>query len=260
MDTSEKPKILIADDADIGRSILRALLRKEFDVVEASNGLEAVKALSTEGGRFAAVLLDVMMPVMDGFGVLRFMRENGLAGRIPAIMLTAIADTDAKIRCYDAGATDVVEKPYDEKLLVRKIRVLADVFAARPAAAEAGEAEARAAFAEGVLDALPDAVYATDPSTHRVTLANAAFRELPGVPAEPVGRDIRECLPAAADAILAVWEILVMRRARVERDFRLPGDPRLWRVSYNALLDESGQITDLVGHIVAVPASPSSLP
>ena len=249
MDTPEKPKILVADDADIGRSILRALLRGDFEVVEACNGLEAVKALSTEGGRFAAVVLDVMMPVMDGLGVLRFMRGSGLAGRIPAVMLTAIADTEAKLRCYDAGATDVVEKPYDEKLLVRKIRVLADAFAARFAGA--GEAEARASLAEGVLDALPEAVYATDPATHRVTLANAAFRELPGVPAEPVGRDLRECLPAAADAIVAVWEDLVLRRTRGEREFRLPGDPRLWRVTYNALLDDAGEITDLVGHVAA---------
>ena len=59
MQTSEKPKILLADDADVGRSILRALLRKDFDVVEARNGLEAIRALETSGGRFAAVILDV---------------------------------------------------------------------------------------------------------------------------------------------------------------------------------------------------------
>ena len=253
MDTKEKLKILVADDADIGRSILRALLRKEFDVVEARNGAEAVNALSTEGGRFAAVILDVMMPVMDGFGVLKFMEENGLVGSFPVIMLTAIADQSAKARCYDAGATDVVEKPYDEKLLVRKIRAVASLFAsARASAVEApprDELEARAEFAEGLLDSIPDAVYATNPDTHLVTWANAVFRELPGVPEEPVGRDIRECLPSAADAVVAGWEDLTLRRVRSEREFRIPGDSRVFRLSYNALLDDAGGISDLVGCI-----------
>ena len=109
MQTPEKPKILLADDADVGRSILRALLRREFDVVEARNGLEAIRALETSDGRIAAVILDVMMPVMDGFRVLQFMRERELIGRVPAIMLTAISDAAAKIRCYEAGATDVID-------------------------------------------------------------------------------------------------------------------------------------------------------
>ena len=115
MDTPERPKILLADDADVGRAILRSLLRKEFDVVEARNGLEAIRALESSSGGLAAVILDVMMPVMDGFRVLQFMREKELIGRVPAVMLTAISDSDAKVRCYEAGATDVVEKPYDEK-------------------------------------------------------------------------------------------------------------------------------------------------
>ncbi len=264
MDTNEKLKILVADDADIGRSILRALLRKEFDVVEARNGAEAVNALSTEGGRFAAVILDVMMPVMDGFGVLKFMEENGLVGSFPVIMLTAIADQDAKARCYDAGATDVVEKPYDEKLLVRKVRAIASLFAAAhasaaPAAQHASDAaEARAGFFEGLLDSIPDAVYATDPDTHRVTWANAVFRELPGVPEEPVGTDIRECLPSAAESIVAVWEDLTLRRVRSEREFRIQGDSRVFRLSYNALLDDAGGISDLVGCISDVTPKTSS--
>ena len=200
------------------------LLRKDFEVVEARNGLEAIRALEASGGGLAAVVLDVMMPVMDGFRVLQFMREKELIGRIPAIMLTAISDTDAKVRCYEAGATDVVEKPYDEKLIVQKIR--------------------------GLLDALPDAVYATDPGTHRITFCNAAFRDLPGAPADPVGHDLRTCMPEAfVNAATEVWEDLVLRRVRSERFFGLPGDRRVWRLSYNALLDDAGEISDLVGHV-----------
>ena len=268
--TREKGKILIADDADVGRSILRALLRKDFDVVEARNGSEAINALSTEGGRFAAMICDVMMPITDGFGVLKFMEENGLLGSFPVIMLTAISDTDARARCYDAGATDVVEKPYDEKLLVRKVRAIVSLFAsaqASEAGGTASDADDRAAFAESLLESIPDAVYVTDPSSHRVVWANAAFRELPGVPAEPVGVDIRECLPSATGVLVAVWEDLMLRRTRTVRDFRISGDSRLWRVSYNALLAESGDISDLVGCVSNVtprtepdPQSPPPIP
>ena len=248
MDTTARPKILLADDADVGRAILRSLLRKDFEVVEARNGLEAIRALEASGGGLAAVVLDVMMPVMDGFRVLQFMREKELIGRIPAIMLTAISDTDAKVRCYEAGATDVVEKPYDEKLIVQKIRALVSVFSAR--AAEAAAGDEAGAFADGLLDALPDAVYATDPGTHRITFCNAAFRDLPGAPADPVGHDLRTCMPEAfVNAATEVWEDLVLRRVRSERFFGLPGDRRVWRLSYNALLDDAGEISDLVGHV-----------
>ena len=248
MDTTARPKILLADDADVGRAILRSLLRKEFDVVEARNGLEAIRALESSEGGLSAVVLDVMMPVMDGFRVLQFMREKELIGRIPAIMLTAISDTDAKVRCYEAGATDVVEKPYDEKLIVQKIRALVSVFSAR--AAEAAAGDEAGAFADGLLDALPDAVYATDPGTHRITFCNAAFRDLPGAPADPVGHDLRTCMPEAfVNAATEVWEDLVLRRVRSERFFVLPGDRRVWRLSYNALLDDAGEISDLVGHV-----------
>ena len=248
MDTTARPKILLADDADVGRAILRSLLRKEFDVVEARNGLEAIRALESPEGVLSAVVLDVMMPVMDGFRVLQFMREKELIGRIPAIMLTAISDTDAKVRCYEAGATDVVEKPYDEKLIVQKIRALVSVFSAR--AAEAAAGDEAGAFADGLLDAMPDAVYATDPGTHRITFCNAAFRDLPGAPADPVGHDLRTCMPEAfVNAATEVWEDLVLRRVRSERFFVLPGDRRVWRLSYNALLDDAGEISDLVGHV-----------
>ena len=183
--------------------------------------------------------------------VLRFMRENGLAGRIPAIMLTAIADTDAKIRCYDAGATDVVEKPYDEKLILHKVRALHAAFSARTA--ETAADNAGGDLATDVLDALPDAVYATNPATHRITFCNAVFRELPGAPADPVGADLRTCMPAAfVRAATEVWEDLVLRRVRSDRFFRLPGDRRVWRLSYNALLDDAGEISDLVGHVADV--------
>ncbi len=246
-----RPKILLADDAEIGRSILKSLLRADSDVVEARNGLEAIQILTASPGSIAAALLDVMMPVMDGFRVLKFMREKDLLGRIPAVMITAISDDDTKIRCFEAGATDVIEKPYNEKLLIYRVRALVASASARDARSD--EEDAALAYAEGLLDALPDAVYATDPATHNIRFCNAAFRELPGIPAEPVGREIRQILPENVyRAVNAVWEDLVLQRRRSTRFFHFPGDPRVWCITYNALLDDAGEISDYIGHITDV--------
>ena len=242
-----RPKVLLADDSEFGRTILKTLLRNDFDVVEARNGLEAIQVLSTSPGSLAAAILDVMMPVMDGFRVLKFMREKDLLGRIPAIMITAISDADSKVRCYEAGATDLIEKPIDEKIFVHKVRALVSCISARSARSEE-EDEARA-YAEGLLDALPDAVFATDPNTHAIKFCNETFRNLPGIIGDPIGHDIREVLPEHVTRIVvSVWEDLVIQHRRTFRLFRFPGDPRVWCVSYNALLDDAGEISDYVAH------------
>ena len=114
--------ILVADDAAIDRSIVRMLLRREFEVEEAVDGLDAVKHMEANPDRYACVLLDMLMPVMDGFKVMRYMQEHGLLERIPVIALTAISDAEGHIRCFESGALDVIEKPYDEQMLLYKLK------------------------------------------------------------------------------------------------------------------------------------------
>ena len=117
-----KDTVLVADDIEFGRGILKMLLRPEYDVLEAADGKEAIARLDADASRISCVLLDIKMPGVDGYGVMDYMRDKGLASRIPVIALTSISDPQGHIRCYESGAIDLIEKPYNEKLLLYKIR------------------------------------------------------------------------------------------------------------------------------------------
>lgn len=144
MQEKNKERILVADDVEFSRGILKMLLRFDYDVVAAADGREAIALLKDEPAQIACVLLDIRMPGVDGYGVLDFMRGAGLAEKIPVIALTSISDPQGHIRCYESGVFDIIEKPFDEDLLLYKLRWDIDRFRrmnalsgdeARPAAA-----------------------------------------------------------------------------------------------------------------------------
>ena len=126
-------RILIADDAAVDRSILVALLDGEYEVTEAGDGAQAIADLERSAGDYSCVLLDIRMPGVDGFGVLQYMREHGLQEKLPVIALTAITDAADQIRCYRAGVTDLLEKPYNQEVLKFKLRSAIDGFRGRGA-------------------------------------------------------------------------------------------------------------------------------
>lgn len=115
-----KEKILVADDMRMDREILTELLEDEFDVTAVADGEAAVRELEANNGAFACVLLDIVMPKLDGFGVLRHIRERKYG--TPVIALTSMTDSDGHIRCYEAGVRELLEKPYDRKILLYKVR------------------------------------------------------------------------------------------------------------------------------------------
>lgn len=119
---TEKKGILIADDMEFTRGILKMLLHAEYTVYEAANGTEALDALQQHGADIVCVLLDIRMPGVDGYEVMDCMRRKGVLDRIPVIALTAISDPKGHIRCYESGAVDIIEKPYNEELLLYKVR------------------------------------------------------------------------------------------------------------------------------------------
>ena len=81
-----KPRILIVDDLELNRAILCELFCKEYEVLEAENGQEAIDVLEEQSDSIQVVLLDIVMPILDGFGVLDKMSQKGWIGRIPVIM------------------------------------------------------------------------------------------------------------------------------------------------------------------------------
>ncbi len=113
-------RILVVDDDAMNRYMLnRRLVKQGHTITEAVDGQDALQKLSE--GEFDLVLLDVMMPVMDGFQTLELMKSNPLTSNIPAIMLTALDDPSRIARCIEAGAEDYVAKPFNPVVLRARI-------------------------------------------------------------------------------------------------------------------------------------------
>lgn len=117
---SLKPKILIADDSAMNRAILVEMLGDGYDVIEAENGREAVRALQS-APEIDLLLLDIMMPEMDGFEVLKQMKHYGWIEDIPVIMISAENGSAYVERAYDLGATDFISRPFDMAIVRRRV-------------------------------------------------------------------------------------------------------------------------------------------
>ena len=117
----EKSQILLVDDSKMNRMILAEILGDGYHILEAENGQECLEKLRAEAGNIALVLLDINMPVMDGFEVLKAMNANHTIEDIPVIMISS-EDSDATIRrSYELGASDYVNRPFDARIVYRRV-------------------------------------------------------------------------------------------------------------------------------------------
>lgn len=116
-----KQKVLIVDDAEMNRAILTEILGKEYEILEAENGRECMQLLQKYRTGISVILLDIVMPVMNGFAVLGEMARQGLIDDIPIIMISS-ADSDDVIRqAYELGVTDYISRPFDAKIVYRRV-------------------------------------------------------------------------------------------------------------------------------------------
>ena len=116
-----KSQILLVDDSAMNRMILKEILGGDYRILEAKDGRECMDALQAEAGNLALVLLDINMPVMDGFEVLKAMNANHTIEDIPVIMISS-DDSDAAIRrSYELGASDYVNRPFDARIVYRRV-------------------------------------------------------------------------------------------------------------------------------------------
>ena len=117
----EKSKILLVDDSKMNRTMLTEILGDSYHILEAENGRECLETLQAEAGNIALVLLDINMPVMDGFEVLKAMNANHTIEDTPVIMISS-EDSDAAIRrSYELGASDYVNRPFDARIVYRRV-------------------------------------------------------------------------------------------------------------------------------------------
>lgn len=116
-----KSQILLVDDSAMSRMILKEILGGDYSILEAENGQECLEKMQAEAGNIALVLLDINMPVMDGFEVLKAMNANHTIEDIPVIMISS-DDSDAAIRrSYELGASDYVNRPFDARIVYRRV-------------------------------------------------------------------------------------------------------------------------------------------
>ena len=117
------PVILIVDDEPQGRTTLEALLHTSgYRLVFAANGAEALAQAASLAPDL--ILLDVMMPGMDGFEVCRRLRADSTVAEVPVIMLTALDDRDSRLRGIEAGADDFITKPFRPRALSARLKAL----------------------------------------------------------------------------------------------------------------------------------------
>lgn len=117
----ERKKILIVDDSEMNRAILSDMLCSDFDIIEAENGEEACAVLHDRESEISLMLLDIVMPIMDGFQTLSLMEHNGWKHNVPVIMISAETSTDSIEKAYDMGVLDFITRPFDEQIVRRRV-------------------------------------------------------------------------------------------------------------------------------------------
>ena len=147
-------KILIVDDEPLNLKLLRSILaNKEFSIREASNGHDALKEIAAS--QFDLIILDVMMPDMDGYEVCRRIKAAENTRLIPVILLTALQDSDSRIKGIEAGADDFVSKPPNKAELLARVKSLISI----------RELNKNLASIENVLFSMANTIEAKDPYT-----------------------------------------------------------------------------------------------
>ncbi len=108
-----KSRVLITDDNEMNREMLKEILSDSYDIVEAENGRQAVEIIEAMGASLDLVLLDIVMPEMDGFDVLAVMNRNQWIKSLPVIMISAEVTPSCINRAYELGVTDYITRPFD---------------------------------------------------------------------------------------------------------------------------------------------------
>lgn len=119
--SSKKLNVLIVDDSQLNRKILSSMLGDQFSIMEASSGEECLELLKQYGTGISIVLLDILMPGMSGFDVLRYMNSDHWIDDIPVIMISSDYTAESVREAYDLGVTDYIRRPFDSKIVFHRV-------------------------------------------------------------------------------------------------------------------------------------------
>ncbi len=185
MDSPSDILVLVIDDDRLSRMTLRRLLTDQgFSVEEAEDGIQGLaKARQRQPD---LVLLDVVMPGVDGFGVCEELRQDPVLAEVPVFMLTSLGDHESRVRGLEVGADDFISKPYRPDVLRAKVKTVTGLNRFRRIRAE------RARFA-WVVESAEEGYLLVD-ERGRLLYANCKARALLGFCSEARGEDVLECL------------------------------------------------------------------
>jgi signal transduction histidine kinase len=225
------PRILVVDDD----SAIRMLLRESFEdagfiVEEASNGLRGLVQVCAF--RPDLLLLDMLMPEMDGFETCVRIHELGGFEQLPVLMMTGLDDVDCIDRAYDSGAIDVVSKPLNRAILIRRVRQLIESARVTRRLHEAEADREQAAFFRRLVDEFPDPLFVLN-SAGKIEYQNpAARKELPnGRGNKGMERGLDFVHPEDAGVLFNGIVFTLESRGEARRfEFRIRNRQELWRV------------------------------
>lgn len=140
---NKKTKILIIDDIELNRALLCEMFQSKYEILEAEDGKSALRIIEKEKENLAIVLLDVVMPIMDGFSVLEIMNEKGWIDFVPVIMITAEVSDNVMGSGYELGAMDIINKPFNPNIVNKRVENIIENFAYKNSLEQMVENQAR---------------------------------------------------------------------------------------------------------------------
>jgi signal transduction histidine kinase/DNA-binding response OmpR family regulator len=250
-DGTPRPKIVLADDNADMREYVRRLLLPSYDVIAVADGIDALEAART--AQPDLVLTDVMMPRLDGFGLLDALRRNESTASIPVIMLSARAGEEARVEGLEAGADDYLVKPFTARELVARVGGTLTLARVRSEADKALEAE-RLGLREIFANA-PAFIATLRGPELCFEVTNPGYRELIGG-RDVIGQPVREALPEVEGQ--GFFELLehvytsgvpyVGQELRVELDRDGKREGRFVDFVYHPLRDPEGEVNGIFVH------------
>ena len=204
----ERPKtVLVVDDQEINRDALEAILEDQYEILFAENGQEALERIKTHRDELSVIMLDLMMPVMNGFEVLQKVREDEELRKIPVIVLTA--EREAELRALQAGAADFITKPFDEiEVILARVGRIIEMSEGRKLISAAERDELSGLYSRNFYIEYVNRLFRYHPETRMdaVALNIEQFRSINALHGREFGDEVLRAVGAEIRAFLAETE------------------------------------------------------
>lgn len=121
-------KLLIVDDMEMNREILASILEQDYVIVNADNGRKAIEIIKQQHDELAVILLDLIMPDVNGYMVLEVMKNQNWLEKIPVLVISGESAVEVERKCFDLGVSDFIRKPFDNAMVKNRVRNVVDLF------------------------------------------------------------------------------------------------------------------------------------